>query len=287
MEKGEQMNYTMEELVPVVAELTKKAVGYESSSITYEKAEQYMGAVIYCIQESEKDNGTDGKETRVVSGEQFGAAEAYAHGYQCVLDKVKRSMELYHSILEKFEAYGNECLYDTFIKGIPEFFKWYDVRFCPQDTILTLDYPTFEKNQENTGIDAIYTFLKCMEIEQSFLGRLDRRFVKDVLEAYSNDTKNMIENLCVIVWRHIIVQMIVGNASKEGREADNTETSNESDVIRERVKAFFKVRSEKEAEKVFAEFTTQFVEQYYDGDERMLYYLNSMNADIRVRLRLL
>lgn len=47
------MKYEIEELVPIVAELAKKYTGYESTSITYEKAEQLMGAVLYCIQEME------------------------------------------------------------------------------------------------------------------------------------------------------------------------------------------------------------------------------------------
>ena len=44
-------DYTMEELLPVVAALTAKYTGNESTSVTYEKAEQLMGAVVYCIQE--------------------------------------------------------------------------------------------------------------------------------------------------------------------------------------------------------------------------------------------
>ena len=43
------MNYEMEELVPLVGKLEEKYTGHESTSITYEKAEQLMEAVIYCI----------------------------------------------------------------------------------------------------------------------------------------------------------------------------------------------------------------------------------------------
>ena len=51
--------YTMEELVPVVGRLAEKYCAGESSSVTYEKAEQLMGAVLYCIHEV-----TKGKETQ-------------------------------------------------------------------------------------------------------------------------------------------------------------------------------------------------------------------------------
>ena len=45
--------YDMNELLPVVARLTKRYTGIESSSVSYEKANQLMGAVIYCIREIE------------------------------------------------------------------------------------------------------------------------------------------------------------------------------------------------------------------------------------------
>lgn len=45
------MDYEMEELVPIVGKLAEKYTSHESTSITYEKAEQLMGAVLYCIHE--------------------------------------------------------------------------------------------------------------------------------------------------------------------------------------------------------------------------------------------
>ena len=47
------MQYKTEELIPIVAKLAEKYTAKESTSITYEKAQQLMGAVIYCICEYE------------------------------------------------------------------------------------------------------------------------------------------------------------------------------------------------------------------------------------------
>lgn len=50
--RGERaMNYQLEQLIPIVAELANKYTGKQSSSITYERAEMLMEAVLYCIQE--------------------------------------------------------------------------------------------------------------------------------------------------------------------------------------------------------------------------------------------
>ena len=40
------MDYEMEELVPIVGKLAEKYTSHESTSITYEKAEQLMGRLI-------------------------------------------------------------------------------------------------------------------------------------------------------------------------------------------------------------------------------------------------
>lgn len=48
------MDYKMEDLLPVVAELAEKYTSKESTSLPYEKARQLMEAVLYCIREGEE-----------------------------------------------------------------------------------------------------------------------------------------------------------------------------------------------------------------------------------------
>ena len=50
------MDYKMEELIPVVSRLAEKYTAFEDSSVTYEKAEQLMEAVLYCIRELERSD---------------------------------------------------------------------------------------------------------------------------------------------------------------------------------------------------------------------------------------
>lgn len=73
-------------------------------------------------------------------------------------------------------------LYETFAKGIPEFFKWYDVKFAPQNTILTLDYPVLKDLSGETGIDRIYEYIKCLHLEQTFLRKFPEAYVMEMLD---------------------------------------------------------------------------------------------------------
>ncbi len=69
--------------------------------------------------------------------------------------KAGQALERYNEIMTEFCWYGNRCLYDVFVKEIPESFKWYDIKYEPQNTILNLNYPVLKDISTYTGIDKI------------------------------------------------------------------------------------------------------------------------------------
>lgn len=187
------MEYRMEELLPVVKWLSEKYTGKASTSITYEKAEQLMGAALYCIREErmwerEKGEGIALLENRPVM-------EVYSKGYERVIQKVYRTKEVYEALLEIFDAYGCRCYYDTVVKGIPEFFIHYDPRFAPGDHILTLDYPVEGLPAGLCGVDLIYEYVKAILYEQKALGTIPRREVIEGLKDYHWNYEQLFINL--------------------------------------------------------------------------------------------
>lgn len=196
------MNFETEELMPIVAELADKYTGKESTSITYEKARQLMEAVLYCIHEYETDPAKS--QELLTMDEKAAAKKVYSLGYETVLRNVKEAQILYNKIIPDFKYYENWCYYDTFVKGIPSFFLYYDPRFQPQNHILTLDYPVLHPVHSLQGIDAISAFIKCVSLEQVFLGKLPDEYVFHVLRAYSPDHGELIINLTGIVLRNIL-----------------------------------------------------------------------------------
>lgn len=51
--------YEAEELFALTAKLVRNYTGHESTSVTFEKAEQLMEAVLYCIMEYEQEHGAE------------------------------------------------------------------------------------------------------------------------------------------------------------------------------------------------------------------------------------
>ncbi len=127
------------------------------------------------------------------------AREAYRLGYEAVCNQARQVGALYEQLLPHFQSYGLVCLQDTVIKGIPAFLMHYDARYCPQDTLLTLDYPVLTDFGHLCGVQAVWAYLRCIALEQRFLSRLDFEFVCDSLRDYHVDYTVLIENICGIV----------------------------------------------------------------------------------------
>lgn len=274
------MKYKMEELVPIVAALTEQYTSGESSSITYEKANQLMAAVLYCIRENGRwetpDKNDWSARNRLLAKKQLPAKQAYEAGYHKVVQKAKMAMELYHNILERFDAYENRCLKDTVLKGMPEFFKWYDPKFAPQDTILTLDYPILTNISAYQGIDAIYLYLKSISYEQLFLGELDKTYIMQSLQSYHTEYKDMIENLCQIVYTAVICSVLIG------KDMDSGAFSKEE---KERLKKVLLNLTEEELIRRITDITNHFVVKYYEENKELLEYLSFSIPDMAKRLQ--
>lgn len=265
------MEYRMEELVPIVAELAEKYTSGESTSITYEKAQQLMEAVLYCIHEGEEKAAFSLVQENTLSAE-----AAYEYGIECVEQKVKDTLAIYNQIMSDFDSYGNRCLYDTVVKGLPEFFKWYDPKYSPQNTILTMDYPVLIEDLAHTGIDRIYDYITCIQLEHKFLSALPSEYVMNVLIRYDRNYKEMIDNICEVILMDVILHILAGkdirNLTFEEKEFENMQ----------------KLLQDKELQdirKSLKEQIDRLVQHYYGNDERLKAYLEKAVDNIAVRIK--
>ena len=276
------MDYEMEELVPLVGKLVEKYTGHESTSITYEKAEQLMEAVIYCICEGEQ-----AVKNPLTAAQKMPAQQAYEIGLTCVREKVKTSLELYNrmmsgtEILQKseikqgFDDFENRCFYDTVIKGLPEFFKWYDPVFEPQNTILTLDYPVLKDLSAYAGIDRIYEYIRCIELEQCFLGIFPGNHVKTVLCRYDDRYRSMIENICEIVLTDTLGHMMVRKPLQEVICMEDCS----------RMQELLCRKDVREITALLQEMLKAILEQYYKADGELTEYLEYSLQNLSIRLK--
>ncbi len=264
-------NYSMKELLPIVAQLTEKYTSKESTSITYEAARQLMDAVLYCIHEYEVTT----KDSELIVIEAVLAKDAYQLGYQRVLDKVNRTRLLFNECIVDFCAYGNENYQDTFVKGIVGFFQFYNPLLCPQDTIITMDYPTILPIASQVGIDAIETYVQFITLEQQFFGQLPQQYIYNVLYSYQKNYHKQFYNIASIVLRNILGRILAGQNLTTADCTVNTEklTKNISKLTIE------------DLQKALSTILERLIDETYPGNTPLFNYLSGDLKDFSFELR--
>ena len=250
----------MEELLPLMEELTKKYTSGESTSVTYEKAQELMEAVLYCIREYEQEQNTG---FGLVPAEGLSVKEIYEKGYELVIRKVKKMRLFYNRLSKRFCSYGCRNYKEVMEKGMPEFFRRYDPRFAPQKTILTLDYPTFSPLEGLSGIDAIEQYLSDISLEQRFLGAFEEDYVCSILQAYDWNYREQFFNLCEIFLGHVFVCILIGRPFSRPVEKED----------QDRLKKWREARSKVEIQEELDRILKRLVEERFGGNDLLYEYL--------------
>lgn len=282
------MEYRMEELLPIVAGLAEKYTANESTSISYERAEQLMEAVLYCIKQC---NNQCNKRKQLLSKEGLSAAAAYKQGYEYLIEISKRTQQLYNEMIIDFNSYGNENYHATVTLAIPEFFRRYDARFAPQETLITMDYPTIRPITDCGGIDAISKYVEYIACEQRFLRALPAAYICEVLYQFQADYRKQFYNICRVVLRHVLGKMLMVMLSemplqetkmqKEAWEATRK-------VIREcnyeRMSQCILAQDKQWLVETFSQLLEKLIQEKYHADKQLEEYLRADLKDFAAEL---
>lgn len=266
--------YDMEELLPIVKELSEKCTSKESTSVTYEKAQQLMEAVIYCINEIECYDRSDLNQV-FDNKSSLQAREAYQIGYELVLKKVQKAHDTYNEMILSFCSYGNIAYKETIEEGLTSFFQWYDPKLNPQNHIILADYPLLLSFYDLKGIDFIFNYIICVELEQKFLMKLSKLAVIEILNQYHSGYEELIVNVCGIVMRKILICMLIDMNSYQSKLQ-----LSDYKKLEELVKQF----SKNELTDRLEQFLYILIKTVYDEDKHLFDYLKKETENITVEL---
>lgn len=265
------MKYEIEDLVPIVAKLAEGYTSKESSSISYDRAQQLMEAVLYSIREGEGED-----QFSLAQKDELSPEKMYEIGAKRVEEKTKETLNLYNEMMAHFSSYENKCLDDTVVKGLPEFFKWYDCKYEPQNTILTLDYPVLIENPEHTGIDKICDYVLCIQLEQKFLNQFSSEYVIEILSKYNKHYRVMIENICEIVLMNVICHIVAG------KKISILDFEPEEYL---KLQALIQMETPSDLRDKLKNAINVLIREYYENDENLMEYLYKAVDNISVRMK--
>lgn len=264
------MNYSIEELLPVVESLMKKYTSNESSSVTYETARRLMEAVLYCMNEC----NNDGKE--LASSEKTDSALVYQRGLDLIVQKVYKAKKIYEDIVENFQDYQCENCRDTIIKGIPEFFIRYDPKFNPRDHIITLDYPTLISVNNLYGADAVYQYLFNIKMEWNFLNAFDTVYIESLLERVVSPYRSLYFDNISYDTLLTALGCLIAEKSIGRLELDK------DDVVQ--IEEYFENDGEEEIEEKVRMLIKLLFTRLFPNDTEMKRYFLKISSDYAVRI---
>lgn len=250
--------------------MTEKYTSKESTSVSVERARQFMEAVFYCIDELDEN-----RTFSLVDEKGLSAFQAYQQGYNIVMQKVETAQKKYEQLLAIFSDYQNENLRDTVQTGLLGFFKYYDPRFEPQNTILTLDYPVYEIDQDKKGIDLISDYIDAIYLEQLFLNQFSKELIIQILRQYDEHYQKQFINICSYVSRTVLVSSFLKQIETKAQ------ITNPYELLWEVLQRY----SKQKLYHLFTEYIHLLVQSRYQGNEKLERYLMLDLDDRLVRLK--
>lgn len=262
--------YDMDDILEVVAWMTEKYTSKESTSVSVERARQFMEAVFYCIDELDENSTFSLADKKGLS-----AFQAYQQGYNLVMQKVETAQKKYEQLLAIFSDYRNENLRDTVQTGLLGFFKYYDPRFEPQNSILTLDYPVYEINRDKKGIDLIIDYIDAIYLEQLFLNQFSKELIIQILSQYDTQYEKQFINICSYVSRTVLVSSFLKHMETKAQ------ITNSYELLWEVLQRY----SKQELYHLFLEYIHFLVQSKYQKNGKLESYLVLDLEDLLVRLK--
>lgn len=264
-------SYSMEELLPVVADLTEHYTSRDSTSVSYDKARQLMGAVIYSIEEFERNQAS---MNTLMSQDNLDAMSAFRLGQDSIKIRIQKLTFSYNTLAARFRDYGNRNYRDTFTGGISGFLKYYDYRYYPQNTIITMDYPVLKMPADSCGIIAVEQYFHCIWIEQQFLSHLPEDYIVAVLTAHEASYTKQFYNISSIICRNLLGCMIAGKDPQD-------EPQNED---YDKINKFIDSNNRTELCEKLIQILKVLVDNQYQGNPDIFEYFKSDMSDLAAEL---
>lgn len=213
----------------------------------------------------------------LLASQQQSVMQAYKTGAQLVRRKTEELLAFYENNKHTFDTYGNEYLAGILQRGLPAFFKYYNEKYEPQNTILTLDYPVLVDLTAYQGIDCVDMYVRSLVEEQRFLAKFGENYVRSVLCAYSKDYEELPENIAGIVFGNIVGHLLAGRKLTEKLCKADLERICEQYAVCE------KAKSGQFREKLSG-MAAAFLMRHYAGEEQVQRYMMAGLSDICTRI---
>ncbi|MBN2897536.1 MAG: hypothetical protein JXO44_02080 [Clostridia bacterium] len=194
----------------LLLENIKKYTAGESATLTVERSEELLRAILYTLNVYFDHYGV------AMLSEGHLLSEIYTRSKVHMKSYIEEVQALYFKIEAKRMPVNNQLYRETFEMALPEFFKKYNPEFDAQNTVTAIDYPLLFDPMQSSGIVYIHEYLEKFEVENEFccffyvldINKLINRFYS----KYQCTAFDGYFNLFELVFRNYFISCLSGGA---------------------------------------------------------------------------
>ena len=203
-----QLEQLQLDCLSLLAKVTEKFNGGDSSSIPIEKAQGLLTSILFTlgVQLKTYSNGDAALEALQSKGVQ----NIYTQGRKEIDRLISKTKVRHLSLISHLFKTQNMFYFATIDQGIKGFFKLYYPDFSAQEIHITADYPVYNKTKKLLGIEFIRQYLECLYFENQFLIQFYSQDVHHLLLGYDENYEYLLFNIYEPVLSVALGCVIVG-----------------------------------------------------------------------------
>jgi hypothetical protein len=201
------------QILALLKDLILRYTKHTSTSVTVETAEKLLHSLYYTLDaglSTELDPAAN-----IAFLAKTDIRKIYEQGTAVLANTFAETRKQYEDILKNKLEIPLDPYNDTLEKGLPSFFRLYNIVFAAHDTIADIDYPLIFDDQKVRGVFYIKQYLEKLALETEFCRLFSRKDIIRTLHNYGrvykiNYQKTLI-NIFEIVCNNLLFSVLAGN----------------------------------------------------------------------------
>ncbi|HWP96994.1 MAG TPA: DUF6179 domain-containing protein [Syntrophomonadaceae bacterium] len=189
----------------------------ESTSLKAETAQSILLSILYTIDAC--TSSLSHPEAALALLKTYDIKKIHEKGLRLIDSCIADSHTLYQEIMNEKLDLPIKAYHSTLDEALPDFFNKYDMLFCAQDTMSSMDYPLLFDDMSTKGIYYIKQYLEKLKIETTFCRLFAPEDVKRLLvnygRVYDINPREALINIFEVLLTNSIFSVIAGNGGSK------------------------------------------------------------------------
>ena len=203
----DRINEIQSQLFDVLEELMLQNQSQGTGQISIDRMEQMLSNICYQISFGLKLS-VDFEE-QMCKLKACSMKELFYLGHTHLEKEFVETREAFELLKQRRLSIDNKAYEETLMKGIPDFFKFYNVMLKATELPGSFDYPLCKELTEVTGLCYVKEYLMNLRCEEAFCHLFEELIVKALLNGYSKESRRLSVNVFELLLANVIGNVLL------------------------------------------------------------------------------